>query len=193
MPWDGIHLAQTLELSYGMGTESRNTADCSQRSNPGELCYRCASPACLPCLALDNPHMGRSFGGLRKTGSPVRQVGVGPDPGCLRTGTLATRLSLSLSCLPHRGLLARGFTETHYLPDGTEVSLARNHTVSPACAARGESVLTHGSCYPEKLTARAPLRPERSWVSLREAPSFLQQSPALARRAGKGLGDVASL
>ncbi|KAK1333383.1 hypothetical protein QTO34_005766 [Cnephaeus nilssonii] len=48
MPWDGIHLAQTLELSYGMGTE--------------------------------------------------------------------------------RGLLARGFTETHYLPDGTEVSLARNHT-----------------------------------------------------------------
>ncbi|XP_036293908.2 disintegrin and metalloproteinase domain-containing protein 12 isoform X2 [Pipistrellus kuhlii] len=28
----------------------------------------------------------------------------------------------------NEGLLARGFTETHYLPDGTEVSLARNHT-----------------------------------------------------------------
>lgn len=29
----------------------------------------------------------------------------------------------------HRGLIASSFTETHYLQDGTDVSLARNYTV----------------------------------------------------------------
>jgi hypothetical protein len=33
----------------------------------------------------------------------------------------------------HRGLIASSFTETHYLQDGTDVSLARNYTVSAAC------------------------------------------------------------
>lgn len=32
----------------------------------------------------------------------------------------------------HRGLIASSFTETHYLQDGTDISLSRNHTVSPA-------------------------------------------------------------
>ena len=37
-----------------------------------------------------------------------------------------------LSFFFHRGLIANSFTETHYLLDGTDVSLTRNYTVSPA-------------------------------------------------------------
>lgn len=35
----------------------------------------------------------------------------------------------------HRGLIASSFTETHYLQDGTDISLIRNYTVSPAWTA----------------------------------------------------------
>uniref|UniRef100_G1PY08 Peptidase M12B propeptide domain-containing protein n=2 Tax=Myotis lucifugus TaxID=59463 RepID=G1PY08_MYOLU len=35
---------------------------------------------------------------------------------------------LILNLERNEGLIASGFTETHYLQDGTEVSLARNHT-----------------------------------------------------------------
>lgn len=41
---------------------------------------------------------------------------------------------------PHRGLIASGFTETHYLQDGTDVSLTRNYTVSPACSAHWDNM-----------------------------------------------------
>lgn len=41
-------------------------------------------------------------------------------------------LTLLLFLCFHRGLIASDFTETHYLQDGTDVSLTRNYTVIPA-------------------------------------------------------------
>lgn len=53
---------------------------------------------------------------------------------------ILTHLFMVLLCF-HRGLIGSGFTETHYLQDGTHVSLTRNHTVIPAPLHQFNSVL----------------------------------------------------
>lgn len=91
--------------------------------------------------------------------------------------------SHAVSPVPRSGLLASGFTETHYLQDGTEVSLAPNHTVSPRVR-RPDSVLTaRGSCHPES-SQLGLLRP-RGGGSLREHPVPPGQSLRSQKRAGR--------
>ncbi|KAI1236113.1 hypothetical protein IHE44_0001387 [Lamprotornis superbus] len=75
---------------------------------------------------------------------------------------------------PIRGLLARGFTETHYLQDGTDVVLTRNHTCLCDCSDPIRELLeadfkglNQGHCYyhgqvqgyPESSLLQAFVRP----------------------------------
>lgn len=65
--------------------------------------------------------------------------------------TATLRSSFMLFLFLHRGLIASGFTETHYLQDGTDVSLIRNYTVSHACLDHHDTLLSNlclnSSCF----------------------------------------------
>lgn len=90
----------------------------------------CLKPRCLnpACLGLSDSFPNR----WKVLWEPPGAVGK------IRMGQMLTALLASpthpfmLLFFFHRGLIANGFTETHYLQDGTDISLTRNYTVSPA-------------------------------------------------------------
>nr|XP_040127936.1 disintegrin and metalloproteinase domain-containing protein 12-like [Ictidomys tridecemlineatus] len=61
-------------------------------------------------------------------GIPVKSDGVKDHPEVLNVRMQLESRELVINLERNEGLIASGFTETHYLQDGTDVSLTRNYT-----------------------------------------------------------------